>query len=59
MSIGGELVARAGLKCHVCGARLTATEYIGRSFDMSKCYYRCRSCGTIIVVSEGDAKFKG
>ena len=45
-------MARAGLRCHVCGARLTATEYIGRSFDMTKCYYRCRSCGTIIALSE-------
>ena len=49
-------MARAGLKCHVCGARLTAAEYIGCSFDMTKRYYRCRSCGTIIVISRDEER---
>jgi len=37
-------------KCNVCGARLTASEYIGRSMDLSTCFYRCRRCGTIVAI---------
>ncbi len=48
-------MARSRLKCHECGARITALDYIGRSLDMSTSFYRCRACGTIIAVkAEGE-----
>jgi len=48
--MGGGVVARPRLKCHVCGARLTAADYVGRSLDLKMCFYRCRRCGALIAI---------
>jgi len=45
-------LARIKLKCHACGARITPSDYIGRSFDMSTSFYRCHVCGTVIAVKD-------
>ena|GEM_PF-6380638 len=40
------------LRCRVCGARLTPSEYVGRSHDLAVSFYRCRYCGTVIAIRE-------
>jgi len=45
-------LAKNKLRCSTCGARLTSSEYIGRSMDLTTTFYRCRYCGTVVAVRD-------